>query len=127
MALIAGSILLGPAGFGLVGTGATFMGIGLGNVAMLGVGLALAGVSQLMAPSFKSPGVPQSERLESFMFHGPVNVMEQGHPVPLVIGRFRTGSVVVSAGLDTTDTELTITEPEASQLFGHDDNPPSWL
>ena len=73
VALIAGSMLLGPAGFGVVGAGSTVMGIGLGNVAMLGVGLTLAGVSQLMAPSFKSPGVPQNERLESFMFHGPVN------------------------------------------------------
>ena len=127
VALIAGSVLLGPAGFGVVAAGSTFMGMGLGSVAMVGASLVLAGVSQIMAPSFKSPGVPKHERLESFMFHGPVNVMEQGHPVPLVIGRFRAGSVVVSAGLDTSDTELTVTEPEASQLFEHNDNPSSWL
>jgi predicted phage tail protein len=35
----------------------------------------------------------------SFVFNGPVNVQEQGGPMPLVYGRFRTGSVVGSAGL----------------------------
>lgn len=35
----------------------------------------------------------------SFIFRGPTNVIEQGTPVPLVYGKMRTGSVVVSAGI----------------------------
>jgi predicted phage tail protein len=99
VALIAGSIMLGPAGFGVVAAGSTVMGIGLGNVAMLGVGIALAGVTQAMAPSLETPGAPETERRQSFMFNGAFNNMEQGHPVPLVIGRMRTGSIVASAGV----------------------------
>jgi predicted phage tail protein len=37
----------------------------------------------------------------SFIFNGAANVVEQGGAVPCVYGRFRTGSTVVSAGIDT--------------------------
>ena len=120
VALIAGAVMLGPAGFGLVGPGAAFLGMGLGNMAMLGVGITLAGVAQAMAPSLKTPGAPQAERRESFMFSGAFNTMEQGHPVPVVIGRMRTGSVVASAGVVSEDIPDDLEAAgEASRLYGH--------
>ena len=120
VALIAGAVMLGPAGFGVVAAGSTFMGIGLGNMAMLGVGLTLAGVAQAMAPSLQTPGAPEAERRESFMFNGAFNTMEQGHPVPLVIGRMRTGSVVASAGVQSEDIPEWVQSGSGSaQLHGH--------
>lgn len=65
---------------------------------------AVASVSVLAMP--KAPTAASREeatKTASFVFDGAENVTEQGHPVPLVYGRFRTGSVVVSAGISTTD------------------------
>ena len=118
VALIAGSVLLGPMGFGAIAAGSTFMGVGLGSVTMVGAGLVLAGVSQMLAPSLKSPGVPLQERRESFIFNGPTNVTEQGHPVPVVLGRFRTGSIMVTAGIDTATIPVA-TEPGGGTLVLH--------
>jgi len=68
----------------------------------VGIGLIVGGVAQLlMAP----PNVAalENERPDSkpsFVFNGAVNVFEQGGPVPLVYGRFKAGSVIISAGFD---------------------------
>ena len=120
VALIAGAVMLGPAGFGVVAAGTTFAGFGLANVAMLGVGLVIAGVTQAMAPSLETPGAPETERRESFMFNGAFNNMEQGHPVPLVIGRMRTGSIVASAGVSSEDIpEWVASGSGSAQLYTH--------
>lgn len=73
-------------------------------VGKIGVALVLGGVSQLLAPQVKSQGAQQFERPEqkpSYLFNGPVNTAEQGGPVPLVYGRVRVGSTIVSSGLST--------------------------
>ena len=120
VALIAGAMLLGPAGFGVIAAGSTFMGIGLANVAMLGIGMVVAGVTQAMAPSLETPGAPETERRESFMFNGAFNNMEQGHPVPLVIGRMRTGSIVASAGVQSEDIpEWVASGSGSAELYPH--------
>ena len=120
VALIAGAVMLGPAGFGLVAAGATFAGIGLGNVAMLGVSIALAGVAMAMAPSLDGSQAPEQERRDSFMFTGAFNNMEQGHPVPLVIGRMRAGSIVASAGVQSEDIPaLAETGAGVAELYPH--------
>lgn len=68
-----------------------------------GVGLVVGGVAQLLMPTPKIDDYGGNERPEnraSFVFNGPVNVYEQGGPVPLVYGRTKAGSVVISAGFD---------------------------
>lgn len=70
-------------------------GMTYGNLAMLGVALTLAGVSDLMAPKTKPTG-----NQGSFAFSGPGNTYDQGNPVPLVYGEMICGSQLVSAGLD---------------------------
>lgn len=58
---------------------------------------------------FMGPLKPDYEKSEannqapSFLFNGPTNSSTQGFPVPVVIGRCRVGSVVVSAGLEIAD------------------------
>lgn len=78
------------------------LGITWGNIAMVGAGLALQGVSGLLAPTpalGDAMGAESAEQRPSFIFNGPVNVQEQGGPVPLTFGRVKTGSVVVSSGI----------------------------
>ena len=81
------------------------LGVTYGNVAAFGVSVALSGAAQMLAPTPEANPV-DSERPEekpSFLFNGPVNVSEQGHPVPLIYGRTRVGSIVVSSGLEAED------------------------
>lgn len=99
------------AGIALVGASFLIPGGGLaigaltvsaGTVASVGVGLALAGVGQMLTPM---PGVGAYEQRErpdqrpSFLFDGPVNTSTQGICVPVVYGEVLTGSVVISAGM----------------------------
>jgi predicted phage tail protein len=86
-----GGALAAPimAGGGLLG------GMTWGNIAMMGVAMAVTGVSQLLSPEEVA-----SDKQDSFSFSGPGNVYDQGAPVPLVYGRVITGSVMVSGGID---------------------------
>tara|TARA_A100001391_G_scaffold88268_1_gene58441 strand:+ start:169 stop:774 length:606 start_codon:yes stop_codon:yes gene_type:complete len=64
--------------------------------------LALGGVSQMLTPLPKSPDFSseQDPRI-SFKFSGLQNTSRAGTPVPIVYGEIFTGSVVISAGVDT--------------------------
>ncbi|MBA8881735.1 tail assembly protein [Phyllobacterium myrsinacearum] len=98
---ILGVVLVGAAIFGGLaagGLGASFLGTSFtyGNVAMFGAALALAGVSQLLAPSDKKDDKDDS----SFTTSGPGNTYEQGGAIPLVYGEVVTGGIMVSAGVD---------------------------
>lgn len=65
-----------------------------------------AGVGMILQAFFAPDEANMRERPEernSFLFSGATNTSQQGQAVPLVFGRFRTGSVVVSAGLDVEE------------------------
>lgn len=99
LALAAGAFFLGPGVAGLAGLGV----IG-GTVATAGIGiglsLALQGTSALLSSNpIAANGRGGVTARASFAFSGPENVTAQGGCVPLVFGRFRVGSVVISAGL----------------------------
>ena len=110
--LITGAIMAGG-GFGALkvfgGEGLVFEGFKglLGNVAMnLGVGLTIMGVSEMLFPlpepqKFNSEEDPQL----SFNFSGVQNTSRAGTPVPIVYGEIITGSVVISAAIDTNQVE----------------------
>tara|TARA_R100000231_G_scaffold23670_2_gene22195 strand:+ start:1010 stop:1615 length:606 start_codon:yes stop_codon:yes gene_type:complete len=114
-----GKVLLGAAliGVGFLAPGAQFGGFGfaaktagtfsLGAVAgNVGIALALSGVSEMLFP-LPQPG--QFESTEdprlSFSFSGIQNTSRAGTPVPIVYGEIFTGSVVISAGIDTNQVE----------------------
>lgn len=65
--------------------------------------VALAAISQMLAPSAKQSSTGNSNDQSSFIFNGASNSAEQGVPVPLVYGRFRTGSVIINTGLSNED------------------------
>jgi predicted phage tail protein len=67
-----------------------------------GIGLIVGGVVGLLTPMPKTGGYTdgQDKSKASFIFNGAFNVTVQGGPVPLVYGRIRAGSTVISAGVD---------------------------
>lgn len=69
---------------------------------VVGTALVMSGISNLLF----SPTTPQArdaeEQYTSSYFNGAVNLTAQGNPVPLVYGKLRVGSQVVSAGLLTS-------------------------
>jgi len=94
---------LGPTGLGFMGQS----GLGLfgGSAAFskalgyIGLSLVAGGISQLLSPT--PPSIPEASKLQSFSFSGIVNVADQGLPVPICYGRVITGSVVISAGINS--------------------------
>jgi predicted phage tail protein len=111
VALIGIAIATGGAAIPAIGLGATagtatafgglVIGTGLGIMATsIGVMLALGGISMLLAPKPKATKAADSSKDGSFLFGGAQNTADQGIAVPIVYGRVKAGSVVVSAGLD---------------------------
>jgi len=106
-ALLGGAIFAGG-GFGaLFGDGLVFgggkFGTFLGNFAAnLGTGLLIQGVSNLLfpQPEPKEFNNEQDPRI-SFSFSGVQNTSRAGTSHPIVYGEIITGSVVISAGIDT--------------------------
>ena len=108
-----GKTLLGVAliGFSIAsggGFGALFSEKGLelgffGNLAMnVGVGLTLMGVSEMLFPLPKPKDFSNEEDPRiSFSFSGVQNTSRAGTSHPIVYGEIVTGSVVISAGIDT--------------------------
>tara|TARA_R100001509_G_C4862647_1_gene213925 strand:+ start:65 stop:658 length:594 start_codon:yes stop_codon:yes gene_type:complete len=100
IALIGTALLIPGGGFAAfkAGTQTFFAGLAM-NV---GVGLTLMGVSEILFP------LPKPEDFEddkdpriSFSFNGIQNTTRAGTSVPIVYGEIVTGSVVISAGIDT--------------------------
>jgi len=76
------------------------------SMVYVGASLVLSGVSDLLFPlpepqKFNSEEDPQL----SFNFSGVQNTSRAGTPVPIVYGEIITGSVVISAAIDTNQVE----------------------
>jgi predicted phage tail protein len=109
-ALIGVAIASGGAGFGaggVLGFGSTTGAFSLaalgGNI---GIALVLSGVSDMLFPLPKPQKFSSEEdpRL-SFNFSGLQNTSRAGTPVPIVYGEIFTGSVVISAAVDTNQVD----------------------
>ena len=110
-----GQILLGAAliGFAFAGGAGIFGAAFAKNLGLfaftkkIGFALLLGGVSQLLFPveqpkEFNSEEDPKV----SFNFSGVQNTSRAGTPVPIVYGEIFTGSVVISAAIDTNQVEV---------------------
>lgn len=112
-AVLEGSVMAGTAAVGAAaapavaatawGSTAIFGGLmTAGQLAGFGAAMLFSGIAQLLTPKVKSPtngGAGEVANSPSFLYRGPVNLGVQGVPVPLVVGRVRAGTVVISAGL----------------------------
>ncbi|NBB68665.1 tail assembly protein, partial [Mannheimia haemolytica] len=96
VALIGAAFALGPIGLGLVGS-ATAMTVGA-----MGASMLLGGVSQMLTKMPKAPTMGnETEKENSTAFSNLNNLVAQGKPVPLAYGLIRTGSLVISQGVET--------------------------
>jgi len=73
----------------------------------VGASLVLGGVAQLLSPVPKvAQGIDtQNDPRKSYSFSGIQQTSRQGVPVPVVYGKTLTGSVVISAGVDTVQVK----------------------
>ena len=113
-ALIVGLVVAtgGAAGVGLGAGG----GLGFGTAAGAGFGakllaaagnfgiyMALSGAAEMISPTPKPPGISDDPQQLNFSFSGVQNTSRAGTAIPIVYGEIFTGSLVVSAGLDSED------------------------
>lgn len=85
------------------GMGAAAIGtVTYGQIAMIGIGLAAAGISQLLTQNKNN----KDKDDESARISGNLNTMEQGGPVPLIYGKYRVGSTMISSGVTTADIPI---------------------
>lgn len=72
----------------------------VGFVINMAISMVLGAISSALAPKPDTSN-GAAEKKPSFMFNGPVNVTEQGYPVPLAYGlKVLTGSTVISVDAD---------------------------
>ena len=95
------SLMFGAGGFSAVAGTSIGFSVVAGN---LGLALVLGGVSQMLTPTpepqqFNSEADPQL----SFSFSGIQNTSRAGTPIPIVYGEIFTGSIVISAAIDTNE------------------------
>ena len=107
--LFAGGSCAGLAGGGgLMGATGLYAAGAYGSAALglIGASLVLSGVSGMLFPVPKMPEFSSEEdpRL-SFSFSGTQQTSRAGTPVPIVYGEIFTGSVVISAGIDTEQVQ----------------------
>lgn len=108
--IVVGSVLIaaswyagGAAGWAYLGAS----GYGMATMAfMTGASMILTGVTQMLTKQPSMPGIgDEKEKKNSTSFSSLSNMIAQGRPVPLAYGRIRTGSLVISQGVETIDVE----------------------
>ena len=109
--IILGAVLVAAAfftgGATLAASGAiAFSGVAGQMAFMLGVGMVLGGVTQLLTKQQAGlSGVDSPDNGASYNFNGPVNVTAQGNPVPVFYGEMTIGSVTVSGDMYSEDQQ----------------------
>ncbi|HDL3436875.1 TPA: tail assembly protein, partial [Mannheimia haemolytica] len=73
----------------------------------MGASMLLGGVSQMLTKMPKAPTMGnETEKESSTAFSNLNNLVAQGKPVPLAYGLIRTGSLVISQGVETMTVEV---------------------
>lgn len=99
VAIIAGAIALGPLA-GIISTNAAWI------VGSVGASLLLGGVAQMLTKMPEMKMGTEKEKKQSTAFSNLSNMTAQGKPMPLAYGRMRVGSLIISQGVETMDTEI---------------------
>lgn len=99
VAIIAGAIALGPLA-GIISTNAAWI------VGSVGASLLLGGVAQMLTKMPEMKLGTEKEKKQSTAFSNLSNMTAQGKPMPLAYGRMRVGSLIISQGVETMDTEI---------------------
>ena len=99
VAIIAGAIALGPLA-GIISTNAAWI------VGSVGASLLLGGVAQMLTKMPEMKLGTEKEKKQSTAFSNLSNMTAQGKPMPLAYGRMRVGSLIISQGVETMDSEI---------------------
>ena len=99
VAIIAGAIVLGPL-TGIISTNAAWI------VGSVGASLLLGGVAQMLTKMPEMKMGTEKEKKQSTAFSNLSNMTAQGKSMPLAYGRMRVGSLIISQGVETMDTEI---------------------
>ena len=92
----------GGLGFGTA-AGAGFGAKLLAAAGNFGIYMALSGAAEMISPTPRPPGISDDPQQLNFSFSGVQNTSRAGTAIPIVYGDIFTGSLVVSAGLDSED------------------------
>lgn len=108
-AIVAGALALGPLGLGVLGSTSAMM------IGGLGASMLLGGVAQMLTKMPTMRGVTptgavkteinKEEKKQSTSFSSLSNMVAQGKSMPLAYGLIRTGTLVISQGVETMDVE----------------------
>ncbi|WP_250464103.1 MULTISPECIES: phage tail protein [unclassified Caballeronia] len=118
----AGGIFQTIAGVALAAAGAASMWLIPSNkfgidMMLMGGSLALGGIAQMLSPQTPTPSPVSQHGMPGIQ-----NVVAQGGPVPLLYGRMRVGSTVISADIQAIDAPARAAEqdiaPVATQTSG---------
>lgn len=100
IALIGAALVLSPLVLGTVAASTAW------TIGAVGASLLLGGVAQMLT---KQPNISmgaEKEKKQSTSFSNLSNMTPQGKPIPLAYGRIRTGSLIISQGVETMDTTV---------------------
>ena len=101
-----GGLFASPLAFGGGGIGLATAGLGAKAAFGIGAALVLSGVSDMLFPVPDLPDFSNEEDPRiSFSFSGIQNTSRAGTSHPIVYGETITGSVVISAGIDTNQVQ----------------------
>lgn len=110
-AIVASALVLGPLGLGALGATSAMM------IGGLGASMLLGGVAQMLTkmPTMRGVGPTgavkpentknKEEKIQSTSFSNLSNMVAQGKSMPLAYGLIRTGTLVISQGVETMDVE----------------------
>ena len=104
--LIGAAFLTGGATIGTLGLTKTGFVTVKSVLIKMGTFVALTGVAQMLSPIPKMPDMKEANTVQNFSFSGVTNTAQVGVPVPIAYGRLFVGSVVIAAGLDTDQLEV---------------------
>ena len=117
-----GGAFLGGAGAGLgatslVGATGLYASVGSAALGLIGAGLVLNGVAQMISPTPPSGlELQEANRIQNFSFSGITNTSQQGLAVPIAYGRVVVGSAVISSGFDVDHSAKTPLDPRLAGL-----------
>lgn len=102
--IIVAAYYLGPAGASL------FSGSTTSAMYAAGASMAISGVIGMLFSTGKQDDLANSVVTEdgtNYAFSGPVNTTSQGNPIPILYGKLRVGSQVISASITTVKPDDT--------------------
>ena len=110
-AIVAGALVLGPLGLGVLGSTSAMM------IGGLGASMLLGGVAQMLTKMPAMSTGKDAEKKQSTSFSNLSNMAAQGRPMPLAYGRIRVGSLIISQGVETMDIERQPPEDKRGKLL----------